>query len=153
MHSPPTTGTPPSAPAGSAGKPETKALPLKSHSADGKKQERVLTDAEIQKLKGEVDECVVKSKESKKKGPKPSAAEGEHIAPEPKLPRKGAAARAAAQALLASLVTPAPSQAPKAKPGRKGKVPKAKAKVKTTPKTRATKAKKAGFHFAYEIML
>ena len=101
-------------------------MPLKSHSADGKKQERILTDAEIQNLKGEVDECVVNSKESKKKGSKPNGAKGDHpdvemALPEPKVPRRGAAARAAAQALSASLATPAPSQAPKAKPGRKGK--------------------------------
>ena len=59
--------------------------------------------------------------------------------------------RAAAQALLASLATPAPSQAPKAKPGRKGKDPKAKAKakVKKNPKSRAAKTKKAGFYFAF----
>jgi len=155
VHSP-RTGTPPSAPAGNTGKLETKALPLKSHSADGKKQERILTDAEIQKLKGEVDECVVNSKESKKKGSKPNGAKGDHpdvemALPEPKVPRRGAAARAAAQALLASLATPAPSQAPKAKPGRKGKDPKAKAKakVKKNPKSRAAKTKKAGFYFAF----
>lgn len=149
MHSP-RTGTPPLCP---ADRHQTNALPLRSHSADGKKQERVLTNAEIQKLKGEVDECVASSKESKK-GSKPKGSKGEKVEPdtelpEPKVPRRGAAARAAAQALLASLATPAPSQAPKAKPGRKGKDQKAKAKTKVKQNSKRRAAKKAGFCFAF----
>lgn len=101
---------------------EDKRLPLKTHSVDGKKQAKVLTKVEIQRLKSDVTDAMRGDKEK------------------PKI--RGAAARAAAAALLNSLATPAPSSKKPTSAAKAAVKAKAKAKSKARAKAKAAASKK-----------
>lgn len=125
--------TPPSAtPSGTEIRAPSRAqegkLPLKTHSVDGKRQAKVLTEDQVQSLKSDVSDTLCASKQAKKKGTSDDGKGG--------LPR-GAAARAAAKMILDSLATPAPKA--ETSKGKVKKTPKAKGKAKS----KSAAAKKA----------
>ena len=137
-------------------------LPLRARGADGKPQQKALTPEEVRKLKGDVMEAITDAKIDKKrtraaeKESNPGKAtkatkdkkDGKDLKPKeekPKIP-KGAAARAAAQLVLAGLTTPAPGSHEitdeQEKPKRRGKG-KGKGKAKAASKKPAAKKAKA----------
>ena len=117
--------TPPSLspPAGvQALKPASSDLPLKSHTAEGKQLNKVLSPDQVQSLKAEITDALgdmnkTKKGERKNKQPRERKAPVEKkpkTEAAPKVPR-GTYARTAAQVVLASLATPARGPEPKPK--------------------------------------
>lgn len=146
-------------------------LPLKTHAVNGQNQHKVLSPEQVHNLKGDVSQALAELKQTKKENrfkalaeetqeqPKQEASasaakpKGKAKVPKERKPR-GAAAREAAQRLLDSLATPAPSGAPEKGTGKrkltfeseqgqdsrvskKINTPKKKARAKTMKKARS----------------